>query len=151
MSVRAIAVDGEVVVNTDTYVSSNLASGVTVYLPKINDGSGSSVAVAKHLRVESLSGASIKVLTSSGRTVCTVPSRRSVILVAKTGTVQSEPDAWESFVQVQTPATFAVAAPAGGVGAAAGAYDTAVNRDLHIALSNAMRTILINAGLMKAE
>lgn len=151
MSVRAVAVDGEVVVNTDTYVSSNLAFGVVITLPKVNDGSGATVAVGKHVRVEALGGSPIKVLTNNGRAVLTVPGRRSVIFVAKSGTVQSEPDQWESFVQPQTPAAFLAAAPAGGVGAAAGAYDTAANRDLMIALVNAMRTVLVNAGMMKAE
>lgn len=40
----------------------------------------------------------------------------------------------------------AVAAPAGGTGATAGAYDTAANRDLAIALINDMRT-LFNDGV----
>lgn len=40
------------------------------------------------------------------------------------------------------------AAPAGGVGTAAGGYDTAVNRDAAINLLNNIRTALINAGLM---
>jgi hypothetical protein len=39
-------------------------------------------------------------------------------------------------------------APAGGTGATAGAYDTANNRDAMITLVNAMRTCLINHGLM---
>jgi hypothetical protein len=34
----------------------------------------------------------IKVLTNNGRAILTVPGRRSVILVAKSGTVQNEPD-----------------------------------------------------------
>lgn len=42
-----------------------------------------------------------------------------------------------------------VVAPAGGTGAAAGAYDTAANRDIMINLVNEMRTVLINLGLMK--
>lgn len=41
------------------------------------------------------------------------------------------------------------AAPAGGTGATAGAYDTAANRDALIALVNEMRTVLVNLGLMK--
>ena len=41
------------------------------------------------------------------------------------------------------------AAPAGGTGATAGAYDTAANRDLMIDLVNEMRTVLVNLGLMK--
>jgi hypothetical protein len=40
------------------------------------------------------------------------------------------------------------AAPSGGVGTAAGGYDTAVNRDAAITLLNNIRTALINAGLM---
>ncbi len=38
-----------------------------------------------------------------------------------------------------------VAAPAGGAGATPGAYDTAANRDLMIALVNAMRTLINDA------
>ena len=41
------------------------------------------------------------------------------------------------------------AAPAGGTGATAGAYDTANNRNACIALVNAMRDTLIAHGLMK--
>lgn len=41
------------------------------------------------------------------------------------------------------------AAPAGGTGATAGAYDTAAHRDALIALVNEMRTVLVNLGLMK--
>jgi hypothetical protein len=134
MSVRAIAVDGEVVVNTDTYVSSNLAFGVSVSLPKVNDGTGASVAVGKHLRVESLSASPIKVLTNGGRGVVTVPGRKSAILVAKSGTVQNEPDSWETFVQPQAPAAF------GAIGAAYSQAEV-----------TALRTCLVNAGLMKAE
>lgn len=40
------------------------------------------------------------------------------------------------------------AAPAGGTGATEGAYDTSTNRNSLITLVNAMRTTLINAGLM---
>lgn len=43
------------------------------------------------------------------------------------------------------------AAPAGGTGATAGAYDTANNRDALIALVNAMRTVLVDNGLMKGS
>jgi hypothetical protein len=151
MSTRAVAAATELAVNTDTYISSAQTFVTNVTLPKVNDGTGSSVAVGKHIRVESTTGAPINVLTNSGRLILTVPGRRSVVLVAKSGTVQNEPDSWEAFVQTQTPAAFVAAAPAGGVGAAAGAYDTAGNRDSMIALVNAMRTVLVNAGLMKAE
>lgn len=40
------------------------------------------------------------------------------------------------------------AAPAGGTGATAGAYDTAVNRDAAITLLNNIRTALIAHGIM---
>jgi hypothetical protein len=50
-----------------------------------------------------------------------------------------------------TSAAAQAAAPAGGTGATAGAYDTANNRDAMIALVNAMRTALINAGIMKGS
>lgn len=134
MSTRAVAAATENAANTDSYVSSNLAFASTVYLPKINDGTGSSVAVAKHIRVESTSGAPITVLTNSGRLVCVVPGRRSAIVVAKTGTVQGEPDAWESYVQTASPAAFV--AP----GAAYAQAD-----------SVAIVACLVKAGLMKAE
>jgi hypothetical protein len=42
------------------------------------------------------------------------------------------------------------AAPAGGAGATAGAYDTAAHRDAMIALVNNMRTALINNGIAVA-
>lgn len=43
------------------------------------------------------------------------------------------------------------AAPAGGTGATAGAYDTAQNRDALIALVNEMRLVLVTHGLMKGS
>lgn len=48
----------------------------------------------------------------------------------------------------QTPTPSGGAAPAGGVGTAAGGYDTAVNRDAAITLLNNIRTALIKAGIM---
>jgi len=48
----------------------------------------------------------------------------------------------------QTPTASGGAAPAGGVGTAAGGYDTAVNRDAAITLLNNIRTALIRAGIM---
>lgn len=41
------------------------------------------------------------------------------------------------------------AAPAGGSGATAGAYDTAANRDAAIALLNEIRAVLVEKGIMK--
>lgn len=50
--------------------------------------------------------------------------------------------------QYLQPVASGGAAPAGGVGTAAGGYDTAVNRDALITLVNNIRTALIRAGLM---
>lgn len=53
---------------------------------------------------------------------------------------------------VAQPASAAqAAAPAGGTGATAGAYDTAAHRDALIALVNEIRSCLVNAGLMKGS
>lgn len=49
---------------------------------------------------------------------------------------------------VMRPTASAGAAPAGGVGTAAGGYDTAANRDAAIALLNSIRACLIANGLM---
>ena len=49
---------------------------------------------------------------------------------------------------IPTPKASGGAAPAGGVGTAAGGYDTAVNRDASITLLNNIRLALINAGIM---
>lgn len=151
MSTRAIAADGEVVVNTDSYVSSNLAFGVTVAFPKINDGTGATVAVGKTIRVEALGAAPIKVLGNTGRLIQSVPGRRSVVFVAKAGTVESEVDSWQTFSQTAVPTAFVADAPAGGVGAAAGGWDTAAHRDTAIATINACKAALVGLGAMKAE
>jgi hypothetical protein len=50
---------------------------------------------------------------------------------------------------VQRAGAAQAAAPAGGTGATAGAYDTAAHRDALIDLVNEMRTVLVNLGLMK--
>lgn len=52
---------------------------------------------------------------------------------------------------VQRAAAAQAAAPAGGTGATAGAYDTSAHRDSMIALVNEMRTVLVNLGLMKGS
>ena len=52
---------------------------------------------------------------------------------------------------VQRSGAVQAAAPAGGTGAAAGAYDTAANRDSMINLVNEMRLVLVNFGLMKGS
>lgn len=151
MTTRALAADGEAIVNTDTYVSSAQAFPIKAFLPKINDGSGGSVSVDTEIRVETTAGGYIELVDSGGHRVALLQKRSQGVLVAQSGTVQGEPDRWAFQEKVQTPVAFLAAAPAGGTGAAAGGYDTAGNRDLMIALVNAMRVCLVDAGLMKAE
>ena len=134
MSVRAVAASGEKVINTDTYVSSNLGSPTQVYLPKINDGSAGSVAVDAAIRFETTAGSPLELLTQSGRLIGTVPPRSQGTAVARTGTVQGEPDGWNFDVDLQTPSTFL--AP----GAAYAQAD-----------SVAIVACLVKHGLMKAE
>jgi len=52
---------------------------------------------------------------------------------------------------VQSSGAAQAACPAGGTGDAAGGWDTADHRDEAIALINAMRTTLVNLGLMKGS
>lgn len=151
MAVRAIAADKEQIVNTETYVSSALAFKVQTYLPNINDGSAGSVAVDTAIRVETTAAGSVELLTKDGRRVGIVAPRSQVVVVARTGTVQAESDGWNIEYLPQTPAAFVAVCPAGGVGAAAGGWDTAVNRDAAIATINACRAALIGLGVMKAE
>jgi len=128
MTTRALAAQGEQVINTDTYVSSALAFSVQAYLPKINDGSGGSVAVDAEIRVEVTSAAPVELLTQNGRRVGVVPGRSQAVVVARTGTVQAEPDDWNFQLRIQSPAAFD-AAP-----------DVAT-----------LQQVLIDHGLMKAE
>jgi hypothetical protein len=151
VSTRALAATGEQIVAADTYVSSALAQPVQAFLPPVNDGSGTSVAVDAEIRVETTAGGPVELLTAGGRRVGIVPPRSQALVVARSGLVQAEADSWNFELHTQTPAAFNAAAPAGGTGATAGAYDTAANRNALIDLVNAMRTALINAGLMKAE
>jgi hypothetical protein len=51
----------------------------------------------------------------------------------------------------QPASALQAAAPAGGTGATAGAYDTAAHRDDLINLVNQMRLCLVNNGLMKGS
>ena len=92
MAVRALAANNEVVVNNETYVTSNLALQARVYLPKINDGTGATVAVGKEIRFDSLGTGSIEIVTLGGSRVGLVPSRTSACVVARSGQVQGERD-----------------------------------------------------------
>jgi len=53
--------------------------------------------------------------------------------------------------QGQTSGANQAAAPAGGTGATAGAYDSAAHRDALIALVNEIRTTLVANGMMKGS
>jgi hypothetical protein len=68
-------------------------------------------------------------------------------VVTLSGKITSIVD-WRHGAIDPVPTASAGAAPAGGTGATAGAYDTAVNRDALITLVNAMRTALIANGIM---
>ncbi len=138
MSVRAIAADKEQIVSTDTYVSSALAFSVQAFLPSINAGAGGTVSVDDEIRVETTAGGSVELLTVEGRRVGIVGPRSQAVVVARTGIAQAESQDW-NFVSIpQTPK--AVATAAGGT------Y-TATEQTL----LNAIRTCLIDNGLMKAE
>lgn len=68
------------------------------------------------------------------------------------GQSSTELIAFHGATPIAQPAAAAqAAAPAGGTGATAGAYDTASNRNDMINLVNAMRTVLVNNGLMKGS
>lgn len=134
MSTRALAADKELIVNTDTYVSSALAFPVQAVLPKINDGSAGSVAVDTDIRVEVTSAAPVELVTLLGRRVGIVPGRSQAIVVARTGTVQAEPDDWNFFIRPNSPNAF-----------------QAIGAAFNQAEVTALRTCLVDHGLMKAE
>src|SRR5439155_24310503 len=94
MAVRALAANNEVVASTETYVSSNLGFHVRVSLPKINDGTGGTVAVGKEIRFDALGTSSIEIVTLGGGRVGIVASRHSACVVARAGQVQVESDKW---------------------------------------------------------
>ncbi len=91
MAVRTIAGNNETIASNETYVSSNLSQHVRVYLPKINDGTGGTIAVGKEIRVESLGTASIEIVTLNGMRVGIVQPRSKAVVVAVAGQQQSEP------------------------------------------------------------
>ena len=85
MAVRVIAGNNENIASTETYVSSNLPTSVRVYLPKINDGTGGTIAVNKEIRIESLGSGSIEVVTLGG-------SRGAICCPANESSCQGEND-----------------------------------------------------------
>ena len=134
MAVRALAGNNEVVVNNETYVTSNLAFQARVSLPKINDGTGATVAVGKEIRFDSLGTGSIDIVTLGGNRVGFVPSRTSACVVARSGQVQGEPDKWVMEAVRSTLATFQT-----------------ISASPTQAEVTALRDCLVKAGLMKAE
>lgn len=136
MATRAIAATGEVVVNTETYVSSALAVDVQVALPAVNAGAGATVAVDAEIRFETTGAGKIEILTDKGRRVGVVPPRSQAVVVARTGTAQSEDSDWNFRLLHQTPCAHVVA------GSDATTTQT---------LANALRVMAIDLGFMKAE
>ncbi len=134
MANRAIAGNNEVVVNNETYVSSNLSQHVRVFLPKINDGTSGTVAVGKEIRIESLGTGSIEVVTLNGTRVGIVPARTKACVVAQAGVQQNEPDKW-----VMEPVRSPLAA------------FQAISASPTQAEVTALRDCVVKAGLMKAE
>lgn len=133
MSVRAIAASGEQVLNTDTYVSSNIAAATQIYLPAVNAGAGGTVSVDAAIRVES-TGGPVQVLTKSGRLVGTVPAKGQGTFVAALGAATGDADTWNYELNAQTPSAFV--APGAGY----------LQAD-----SVAIVACLVKHGLMKAE
>lgn len=134
MAVRAIAANGEKIVSNETYVSSNLAFKVQVYLPPVKDGTGGTVALGKEIRFEALNGGSIEVLTDKGRRVGTVQGKNKACAVAQAGQNEADHDQW-----VMEPVRSTLAA-----------FQT-ISASPTQAEVTALRNCLVAAGLMKAE
>jgi hypothetical protein len=84
----------------------------------------------------------------SSNTTSFTSGRGYLYKVVTSGGEISEIQDWRHDDRDAVVTASAGAAPAGGTGVAAGAYDTAANRDALITLVNAMRTALINNGLL---
>src|SRR5213594_1760632 len=113
MAVRVLARNNESIASTETYVSSNLSFHVRVYLPKINDGTGGTIAINKEIRIESLGSASIEVVTLGGSRVGIVAARSKAVVISQAGQAQGEPDRWVFSRMASGAATF-IADPTGG-------------------------------------
>lgn len=133
MATRALAGNNEVIASNETYVSSAIGT-VTAFLPKINDGTAGTVAVATEIRIETTGSGAVQLVTLDNRAVGTVPPRSQAVVVARSGAAQGEPDSWTLVLQAQSPAAFQ---------AVSAAYTQAE--------VVALRDCLVNAGLMKAE
>ena len=140
MAVRILAGNNEVIASTETYVSSNLPTSVRVYLPKINDGTGGTIAINKEIRIESLGASSIEVVTLGGSRVGIVPARTKAVVVSQAGQAQGEPDRWV-FSRLAAPSATFIADPTGGA---------TIDAQARTAITSVL-AVLKNAGLVKAE
>lgn len=140
MATVALSVAETAIANTATYVSYAGTATVKAFL-------AADFTEESSVRFENTSTGKIEVCDSLGRRLGFVGPKSNALL-----TLRFTTDGWLFSGQLSVdPATFLAAAPAGGVGAAAGGYDTAVNRDLLIALVNSMRAQMVARGWMKAE
>lgn len=101
-----------------------------------------------------LNGGALTTTGNSALGQITIADAKDVILNTTTGTkigtaVTQKLGFFNATPVVQPAAAAQAAAPAGGTGTAAGGWDTAVNRDAAIATINAIRTALVNLGIMK--
>lgn len=139
MATVALAAGDQNIANNVTYASSALAGVVRMFLAA--DFTEDSV-----VRIESTGTGSIVVLDSLGRRLGTVLSHQTALVSLRLVT-----DGWHFFTQQTDPVAFPTAVPAGGVGAAAGGWDTAGNRDTAITCLQALRAEAIKRGWFKAE
>ena len=155
MSTLALAADGEVVEDSDTYVSSALTFPVQAILPVIDDGAGDTVAIDTEMRFETTAAGSIEILNSDKRRVGIVPGRSQAIVVARTGVDQNDsPQAWSFQILPQTPAATVVDGPTDaavnantGSALAQEATDSPLRADVDTSL-DAIATI-VNANAVK--
>jgi len=103
--IRALVANGEKILATAAEITSALSAELShtidVYLPKINDGSGATVAVDKVYHLTVTGAAPVQLLTLSGRRVGIVHNnigqpRAQAWVIARAGTAQGAPDdLWE--------------------------------------------------------
>ena len=146
MSTRALAATGELVEDSDTYISSNKTFGIKAILPVVDEGSGTTVSVGDEMRFETTASGFIEIVDSDGHRVGIVPGRSRATVVALTGNAQTgdPPQAW-SFKLLNSPpaATIIdVSTKDSGSGGDDATFVTAIN---------AIIAVLDGAGLTKTE
>ncbi len=140
MSVKALSADGEVVINTDTYVSSALAFGVQVTLPEIDDGAGGTAPLDNDIRFETSGTGYIEIIDSENKRVGIVPGRSQAVVVSRAGTAQGEAQSWNFTSQPQALALL-ISDPTGGA-----TVDAEARTDI-----NSILNLLEDFGFMRAE